>query len=86
MRFDSPPALYSSYCQFTDAGRPEDEALSALRIMAGALASHPNLRALNLSDNALGEKGIRAFAAGLANKVGSAVLVRLYIGLHRLRA
>lgn len=41
--------------------------------MAGALASHPNLRALNLSDNALGEKGIRAFAAGLANKVRVAV-------------
>ena len=50
-------------------GRPEDEALSALRIMAGALAGHPKLRALDLSDNALGEKGIRAFAAGLTNKV-----------------
>jgi len=50
-------------------GRPEDEALSALRIMAAALASHPKLRALDLSDNALGEKGIRAFAAGLTNKV-----------------
>ena len=50
-------------------GRPEDEALSALRIVAGALASHTRLRALDLSDNALGEKGVRAFAAGLTNKV-----------------
>ncbi len=73
-------------CQNFGEGRPEDEALSALRIMAGAMASHPNLRALNLSDNALGEKGIRAFAAGLANKVGSAVSVRLTEGSHRLRA
>ena len=37
--------------------------------MAAALAGHPKLRALDLSDNALGEKGIRAFAAGLTNKV-----------------
>ena len=47
--------------------------------MAGALASRPNLRALNLSDNALGEKGIRAFAAGLANQVSPVLLSDLQL-------
>lgn len=47
------------------AGRPEDEALSALRIMAEALSECPELRELDLSDNALGEKGLRAAAASL---------------------
>ena len=58
------------------AGRPEDEALACLRILAGALSAQPKLRALNLSDNALGEKGVRAFAAGLSNQVSghSAIL------------
>lgn len=51
------------------AGWPEDEALAALRILAAALSAQPNLRSLNLSDNALGEKGVRAFAAGLSNQV-----------------
>ena len=60
---------WGMYASTINAGRPEDEALSALRIMAGALAGHSRLRALDLSDNALGEKGIRAFAAGLTNKV-----------------
>jgi len=44
------------------AGRPEDEALAALRIISAALSA-ARLRHLNLSDNALGEKGIRACAA-----------------------
>ena len=44
------------------AGRPEDEALGALRIISEALSTAKLLH-LNLSDNALGEKGIRACAA-----------------------
>lgn len=50
------------------AGRPETEALSALKIMCSALAK-VKLRRLNLSDNALGEKGIRACAHAFANQV-----------------
>jgi hypothetical protein len=42
----------------------EDEALEALRVVAAALAT-AKLRHLNLSDNALGEKGVRAAAAAL---------------------
>lgn len=44
------------------AGRPEDEALNALQIISEALAE-TELDSLDLSDNALGEKGIRACAA-----------------------
>jgi Ran GTPase-activating protein (RanGAP) involved in mRNA processing and transport len=43
------------------AGRPEDEALQALSIISEALAD-AELDSLDLSDNALGEKGIRACA------------------------
>ncbi len=43
------------------AGRPEDEALQALSIISEAL-SDAQLESLDLSDNALGEKGIRACA------------------------
>lgn len=50
------------------AGRPEDEALAALRILASALGDVRNLKVLDLSDNALGEKGIRAAAAAFANQ------------------
>lgn len=46
------------------AGRPEDEAKESLRIMAEGL-SECKLRALDLSDNALGEKGIVACKAAL---------------------
>ncbi|KAK9804382.1 hypothetical protein WJX72_010405 [[Myrmecia] bisecta] len=49
------------------AGRPEDEALAALRIISGALAACA-LRALDLSDNALGEKGVRACAAAISGQ------------------
>jgi Ran GTPase-activating protein (RanGAP) involved in mRNA processing and transport len=44
------------------AGRPEDEALESLRIICEALGA-AELESLDLSDNALGEKGIRACAA-----------------------
>lgn len=53
------------------AGRPEAEALAALRIVCEALADAPALQKLDLSDNALGEKGIRACAAAITNKVGA---------------
>ncbi|TYZ64885.1 hypothetical protein PybrP1_001108 [[Pythium] brassicae (nom. inval.)] len=41
------------------AGRPEDEALRVLAILCGALRGHV-LDEIDLSDNALGEKGVRA--------------------------
>jgi large subunit ribosomal protein L31/Ran GTPase-activating protein 1 len=81
------------------AGRPEDEALAALRIIAGALQS-ARLRHLNLSDNALGEKGIRAAAAAFAHQEaleslafqnvgcsvhGCAALEELLVSTHALR-
>lgn len=47
---------------FVVAPPAEDEALAALRILSAALGK-ARLRHLNLSDNALGEKGIRACAA-----------------------
>jgi large subunit ribosomal protein L31/Ran GTPase-activating protein 1 len=57
------------------AGRPEDEALGALRVLAAALAA-ARLQHLDLSDNALGEKGLRAAAAAF---VGQPVLASLEV-------
>lgn len=63
-----PPNRRSSHCP-----RPaEDEALAALRIISAALGK-ARLRHLNLSDNALGEKGIRACAAAFSEQVGADV-------------
>ncbi|KAG8370178.1 hypothetical protein BUALT_Bualt14G0090200 [Buddleja alternifolia] len=42
------------------AGRPEAEALDVMNIFSEALEGS-NLKCLNISDNALGEKGVRAF-------------------------
>ena len=50
------------------AGRPEDEALEALRVISAALA-RAKLRHLDLSDNALGEKGVRALADSFQGQV-----------------
>ncbi|KAJ0246383.1 RAN GTPase-activating protein 1 [Hirschfeldia incana] len=44
------------------AGRPEAEALEVMTMFSSALEGS-KLRSLNLSDNALGEKGIRAFGS-----------------------
>jgi Ran GTPase-activating protein (RanGAP) involved in mRNA processing and transport len=44
------------------AGRPESEALKVLELLATALADH-DLVELDMSDNALGAKGVRACAA-----------------------
>ncbi|CAN0856652.1 RAN GTPase-activating protein 2 [Linum grandiflorum] len=49
------------------AGRPEDEALEVMRIFSAALEGSM-LKSLNLSDNALGEKGVRAFEALLKSQ------------------
>ncbi|CAI0466238.1 unnamed protein product [Linum tenue] len=49
------------------AGRPEDEALEVMTIFSTALEGSI-LRSLNLSDNALGEKGVRAFEALLKSQ------------------
>ncbi|ERM96364.1 RAN GTPase-activating protein 2 [Amborella trichopoda] len=49
------------------AGRPEDEALEVMSMFASALEGCI-LRSLNLSNNALGEKGVRAFGALLKSQ------------------
>ncbi|XP_078149246.1 RAN GTPase-activating protein 1-like [Carex rostrata] len=49
------------------AGRPEEEALEVMRIFSLALEGSV-LRYLNLSDNAMGEKGVRAFEALLSSQ------------------
>jgi Ran GTPase-activating protein 1 len=49
------------------AGRNEEEALAVMSLFSSAL-SGSNLKYLNLSHNALGEKGIRAFAELLASQ------------------
>ena len=46
------------------AGRDEEEALRALRIICGGIAK-TKVRTLDLSDNAMGEKGLRACAEAL---------------------
>ena len=50
------------------AGRPEKEALSALQIISEGLAK-AGLTRLDLSDNALGEKGVLACQAALTSQV-----------------
>ncbi|KAA8543237.1 hypothetical protein F0562_021268 [Nyssa sinensis] len=49
------------------AGRPEDEALEVMNIFSSALEGC-ELRYLNLSNNALGEKGVRAFGGLLKSQ------------------
>lgn len=57
------------------AGRPEAEALDVMKIFSTALEGSV-LRYLNLSDNALGEKGVRAFGAFLKSQ---SCLEQLYL-------
>ena len=52
------------------AGRPEKEVLGALEIIGQSLAK-AKLRSLDLSDNALGQKGILACAAAFKNQACS---------------
>ncbi|XP_071738248.1 RAN GTPase-activating protein 1-like [Rutidosis leptorrhynchoides] len=49
------------------AGRPEEQALEVMTIFSAALKDC-DLRYLNLSDNALGEKGVRAFKQLLSSQ------------------
>ncbi|KAL4558775.1 hypothetical protein LXL04_036977 [Taraxacum kok-saghyz] len=49
------------------AGRPEAEAIEVMTIFSSALEGS-NLRYLNLSNNALGEKGVRAFEKLLSSQ------------------
>jgi Ran GTPase-activating protein 1 len=55
------PALSRADLSDIIAGRPEAEALEVLRTIVGALPAG-SLTALDLSENALGEKGVRALA------------------------
>lgn len=57
------------------AGRPETEALEVMNIFSAALEGSA-LKSLNLSNNALGEKGVRAFGALLHSQ---ACLEELYL-------
>lgn len=50
------------------AGRPEKEVLGALQIISQSLAK-AKLKALDLSDNALGQKGIIACTQAFAHQV-----------------
>lgn len=50
------------------AGRPEKEVLGALQIISRSLAK-AKLKALDLSDNALGQKGISACTQAFAQQV-----------------
>lgn len=54
------------------AGRPEKQVLGALEIISKAL-SKAKLKLLDLSDNALGQKGILACAAAFKDQVCSSV-------------
>lgn len=58
------------------AGRPEAEVLQVLQAVSAALAKCKGLKSLNISDNALGEKGIRAFKDVLT---GTSTLQALYL-------
>ncbi|XP_076900004.1 RAN GTPase-activating protein 2-like [Bidens hawaiensis] len=49
------------------AGRPEEEALEVMNLFSSALEGS-DVRYLNLSDNALGEKGVRAFSKLLSSQ------------------
>ncbi|KAL8530637.1 hypothetical protein ACS0TY_007611 [Phlomoides rotata] len=62
------------------AGRPEDEALEVMNIFSLALEGS-DLRCLNLSNNAMGEKGIRAFDALLKSQFNLEELYLNYDGI-----
>ncbi|MFS7909260.1 putative WPP domain, leucine-rich repeat domain superfamily, WPP domain superfamily [Helianthus anomalus] len=49
------------------AGRPEDEALEVMKMFSAALEGF-DLRSLDISDNALDEKGVRAFSELLSSQ------------------
>ncbi|KAM0071670.1 putative WPP domain, leucine-rich repeat domain superfamily, WPP domain superfamily [Helianthus debilis subsp. tardiflorus] len=68
------PILVSLKGQLTEvdlsdfvAGRPEEEALEVMKMFSAALEGF-DLRYLDISDNALGEKGVRAFSELLSSQ------------------
>ncbi|KAG6428055.1 hypothetical protein SASPL_112304 [Salvia splendens] len=64
------------------AGRPEAEALDVMNIFSEALeGSH--LKYLNISDNALGEKGVRAFAKLLRSQTSLEELYLMNDGISK---
>ena len=64
------------------AGRPEKEVLGALQIISQSLAK-AKLKALDLSDNALGQKGIIACTPAFAQQVPT---VNLFANLQHHNA
>lgn len=58
------------------AGRPEVEVIQVLQAVSAALAMCKGLKSLDISDNALGEKGIRAFKEVLT---GTSTMKALYL-------
>ncbi|KAL6614598.1 hypothetical protein ACP70R_036868 [Stipagrostis hirtigluma subsp. patula] len=64
------------------AGRPEEEALDVMRIFSKALEGSV-LRYLNISDNALGEKGVRAFSELLKSQENLEELYVMNDGISR---
>jgi Ran GTPase-activating protein (RanGAP) involved in mRNA processing and transport len=70
------------------AGRPEAEVLQVLKIVSQALAKCPELLHLDISDNALGEKGIRACTAVLtdSSKLRSLRLQNIGCSVNACRA
>ena len=58
------------------AGRPEAEVLQVIEAVSGSLSKCRGIKSLNISDNALGEKGIRAFKDVLT---GTSTLQALYL-------
>ncbi|MCD9638780.1 RAN GTPase-activating protein 2 [Datura stramonium] len=64
------------------AGRVEAEALDVMNIFSEALEGS-NLKFLNLSDNALGEKGVRAFGKLLQSQTNLEELVLMNDGISK---
>ncbi|CDO99022.1 unnamed protein product [Coffea canephora] len=62
------------------AGRPEEEALEVMKIFSAALEGSV-LKSLNLSDNALGEKGVRAFGELLKSQTSLEALYLMNDGI-----
>ncbi|KAI3469544.1 hypothetical protein Pfo_026207 [Paulownia fortunei] len=64
------------------AGRPEAEALDVMNIFSEALEGS-NLKCLNISDNALGEKGVRAFGKLLRSQISLEELYLMNDGISK---
>lgn len=83
------PILSSVKHQLTDvdlsdfiAGRPEAEALQVMTLISSALEGC-TLKSLNLSNNALGEKGVRAFGSLLRSQTNLEELYLMNDGISK---